>query len=80
MLNREYRESNKWTCFLMTLFFVICVCIISTAQGAYAANDTDGPVISDVTVVEAGQTLGVGDTIHVSATITDESVSLMKVG
>ncbi|MBQ6519900.1 MAG: hypothetical protein IJI14_14345 [Anaerolineaceae bacterium] len=42
-------------------------------MSASAVTDTTGPSISDFVISENGQTLTVGDTIHVSAKITDVS-------
>ena len=55
------------------LFLLVLMLSLLCFGTSAAITDVTGPVISDVMIMEAGQTLTVGDTVHFSAKITDPS-------
>ena len=56
----------------VTLVFAFFLPIFSTSV-AYAITDATGPVLSEITFIENGQTLTTGDTCHITVKAEDES-------
>ncbi len=56
-----------------SFFIVLLLCILFGSYNALAISDTTGPTIADFVLEENGQTLSVGDTVHISVKVTDPS-------